>query len=78
MVLMLTIPFIASNRTLYAIWISLVLYCEGGHFTLVPNVLRKIFGEQATFMYGIMFSYSGVSSAIMLVLQGVVDQDTVA
>ena len=29
-------------------------------------------------MYGIMFSYSGVSSAIMLILQSVVDQDTVA
>ena len=36
---------------------------------MVPNVLKKIFGEKATFLYGIMFSYTGLSSAVMMVMQ---------
>ena len=43
-----TVKLVAKNQALYAIWISLMLLCEGGHFTLVPNVLKKIFGEKAT------------------------------
>ena len=43
-----TIRLIAENNALYAIWISAMLLCEGGHFTLVPNVLKKIYGEKAT------------------------------
>ena len=78
MILMFTMPLVATNRLLYAIWVSLTLFCEGGHFTLLPNILRKIFGEQATFLYGILFFYSGVSSVLMIILQKIVDQDTVA
>ena len=47
-----------------------MLLCEGGHFTLVPNVLKKIFGgDKGTALYGILFSYSGICSIIMVVLQ---------
>ena len=73
MILMFTIPLVATNRALYATWVSLTLFCEGGHFTLVPNVIRKIYGEQATFLYGIMFFYSGASSLMMIGLQSAVD-----
>ena len=43
-----TIKLVATNRALYTIWIALMLLCEGGHFTLVPNALKKIYGEKAT------------------------------
>jgi len=52
------------------------MLCEGGHFTMVPNVLKKIFGaDNGTALYGIAFSYSGISSILITVLQGVVLND---
>ena len=44
-VLDFTLPLVAENEGLYAIWISSMMFCEGGHFTLLPNILKKIFGE---------------------------------
>ena len=46
-----------------------MLLCEGGHFTLVPNVLKKIYGQQATELYGYLFSYTGLCSVSMIFLQ---------
>ena len=77
MILDFTISFVSSNQILYALWVSLILFCEGGHFTLVPNVLKKIYGEKATFLYGIMFSYTGVCSALMMGLEGALISRTV-
>ena len=52
----------------YLIWICAALFCEGGHFTLVPNVLKKIYGDQATSLYGITLTYTGLSSLVMIAL----------
>ena len=67
-----TIPLVAESSGLYAIWISLLLLCEGGHFTLVPNILKKIYGEKGTALYGIAFSYTGICSIMIVVLQSYV------
>ena len=65
-----TIPLVSSSAAGYAIWISLMLLCEGGHFTLVPNALKKIFGPaKSTALYGIMFSFSGVMSIVIALVQ---------
>lgn len=32
----------------YAIWIWLNQWCEGGHFTLIPNILNIMYGKHAT------------------------------
>jgi len=58
----------ASNRTWFAIWFCLTIYCYGAHYIIVPSILKKIFGQKATRLYGIMLTYIGVSSAIMLIL----------
>lgn len=50
----------------YAIWVWLAQWCEGGHFTLLPNVLKIIYGPAATQLYGIAFSYMGFCSLLML------------
>lgn len=68
-VLNFTIKLVAKNQALYAIWICGMLLCEGGHFTLVPNVLKKIYGEKATQLYGILFSYTGLCSVGLIILQ---------
>ena len=47
----------------------MMLLCEGGHFTLVPNVLKKIYGQRATELYGFLFSYTGVCAISLIFLQ---------
>ena len=38
---------------------------------LVPNVMKKIYGGgKASAMYGVMFSYTGIMSILMVILQG--------
>ena len=69
-ILNFTVPQVADSNALYAIWIALMLLCEGGHFTLVPNVLKKIYGEKGTTLYGICFSYSSICAIIIVILQG--------
>ena len=65
-----TIHWVSHNEALFGIWISLMLLGEGGHFVLVPNVLKKIYGaESGTVLYGILFSYTGITSTIQIFLQ---------
>ena len=46
------------------------MFCEGGHFTLLPNVLKKIYGsDKGTALYGIAFSYTGLCAVLILFLQ---------
>lgn len=67
-VLDFTTPLVAENSVLYFVWITVILFCEGAHFVLVPNVLKKIYGEKSTLLYGIMFSYTGICSILIVVL----------
>lgn len=67
-ILAFTYKFSSLNRTTYAVWIWLSVWCEGGHFTLVPNIFKIIFGKHATALYGIGFSYTGLNSIILLSL----------
>ena len=53
---------------LYAFFYCMILFAEGGHFTVVPNVLKQIFGSQATQLYGFMFSYTGFTSILLVLL----------
>ena len=62
-----TIHLAVQTRTTYALWIALMIFTEGGHFTLVPNVLRIIFGEKsASIIYGVVFSFTGVAQIIII------------
>ena len=68
--LIVAVPFAANSQIFYATCIALIMFCEGGHFTLVPNVLKKIFGSQnGTAIYGICFSYTGLCAVLVLFLQ---------
>ena len=72
-VLNFTIPLVAESEGLYAVWISLLVFCEGAHFTLVPNVLKKIFGgERGTEIYGILYSYVSVMAIIQIFMQNAI------
>lgn len=44
-ILGLTYSFAAKSKYMYATWVCLSVWCEGGHFTLVPNILKIIYGK---------------------------------
>ena len=68
--------FVDESPALYAVWVSLIMFCEGGHFTMVPNVLKKIFGgDYGTALYGIAFSYTSLSAVLIIFLQGLLLND---
>jgi len=65
-VLAFTYSIAAKSRILYAIWVWFSIWCESGHFTLIPNILKCIYGKQATSLYGVAFSYVGITCLIMV------------
>jgi len=61
-----TYCFSSKSKYSYAIWIWLNQWCEGGHFTLIPNILNIMYGKYATQIYGCIFSFNSISSLILL------------
>lgn len=61
-----TIFFVDKNPGTYALWVWLFMFCEGGHFTLLPNILRRIYGSKATQMYGWFGNYPSLCSIITI------------
>ena len=56
-----------TSRKTYALYICLMLFTEGGHFTLMPNALRHIYGQQsASAIYGVLFTFTGLANLLML------------
>ena len=45
-----------------------MLFTEGGHFTILPNAVRTIYGESATSIYGVIFSFTGTANLLILFL----------
>lgn len=60
-----TVTWTSKSKTSYFIVICLELWCVGGHFALFPNVIRQIYGKQATKLYGLCFTGTGVASLVM-------------
>ena len=54
------------SRISFAGFICLVLFCVGGHFTFFPNLLKQIYGQQATFLYTVMFTGTGAASLFIV------------
>jgi MFS family permease len=66
----LTMEMVKNNEVLYCVWVAMSLFTEGAHFSLVPNVLKMIFGDKlAIQMYSVVFSYTAVSAFLQLALQ---------
>ena len=45
MILASTMIFAANSKGMFTTWVCLTIWCEAGHFTLIPNVLKKIYGS---------------------------------
>ena len=62
----MTLSWAAQSRSLYTIWVCLILWMEGAHFVIIPSAIKSIFGQEADKIYAILFSYSGISAILML------------
>ena len=63
-----TLELVRGNKTLYMIWICLTIFCEGGHFSLIPTVVPKLFGAQAPRIYGFLLVFNGFVALIQAVV----------
>ncbi|OMJ89822.1 hypothetical protein SteCoe_7903 [Stentor coeruleus] len=68
--LIVTLYYIASIKALYLIWISLILCCEGGHFSLYPTIIARMYGKvMGAKIYGILFYCFGSGSITGFLIQ---------
>ena len=61
-----TIKLEETSKFSFAVMLCLTLFCIGGHFALFPNVLKQVFGKQATVLYGFLFTGTGISSVFIV------------
>lgn len=45
-VFIMTLYYVASIEALYLIWVCVIVCCEGGHFSLYPTVIARMYGKQ--------------------------------
>lgn len=45
-VFIMTIFYVADIEALYLIWVSVIVCCEGGHFSLYPTVIARMYGKR--------------------------------
>lgn len=57
-----------KSKPAYAVCVCVAFFCEGGHFTLVPAMYKKLFGEEGARVFGVGFSFIGVASLFQLLL----------
>ena len=43
--LVMTLYYVVSVKALYFIWVAVIFCCEGGHFSLFPTIVAKLFGK---------------------------------
>ena len=70
MQVILGLTFYSSAKSIYtyALWVWLSSWLESGQYMLVPNILKIIYGKHATVMYGVLYTYTGFSSTVVLIL----------
>ena len=66
MMLAFTMKWAQLNVWTYAVSVCLIIWCEGAHFTLAPNILKIIYGNLATELFGVLFTWTGVTSLILI------------
>lgn len=57
-----TIYWAVRHRWWYLFWMCFSYWLEGGHFTLMPTVCGKLFGQHGPFVFSIGFICFGISS----------------
>lgn len=63
-----TLVLVSKSKALYLIWVCMLVWAEGAHFSLVPTLCAKLFGVHAAMVYGIAFSFGAVAQIISSIL----------
>ena len=63
-----TLVLISQYKALYLIWVSMIVWAEGGHFSLVPTICAKLFGKHAPIVYGVAFSFGATPQILSSVM----------
>lgn len=63
-----TLSWAAQSRTTYAIWVGTILFTEGGHFVLLPTVVKVLYKDLATPLYSLLFTFTGLSNLLMILV----------
>ena len=66
------------NAFIYALWVWLFTFAEGGIFVLMPNIINRTFGSKSTGIYGFFASFASASSLITLLMYKLFLHDTLA
>lgn len=45
-ILVMSIYYVATAKATYFIWVCLIMCCEGGHFSLYPTIIAKMYGKK--------------------------------
>ena len=61
-----TVTLTVKSKYTYASMVCLTLFCIGAHFALFPNLLKQIYGKQATPLYGVMMTGTGLTSVLIV------------
>lgn len=64
-----TFPLVVNYTWIYVCYICIGYLCLGGHFTLLPNVCKQIFGDKATLVYSYLYTYAGVTGVAECLIQ---------
>lgn len=67
-ILAFSFPLVAESKPLFGTWVSLTYFTEGGHFTLVPAIIQKLFGNEGSRVFGWAFSFIGIASLVKIVM----------
>jgi hypothetical protein len=58
-----TLFYVAESKALYLAWISLIVCCEAGHFSLFPTIIARMYGKMmGSKLYGVFFYCFGLGA----------------
>ncbi|CDW86897.1 major facilitator superfamily protein [Stylonychia lemnae] len=63
-----TLVLVSNIESLFFIWVCIIVWCEGGHFSLVPTAVARMFGEHAPIVYGFAFSFGSIPQIISSIM----------
>lgn len=63
-----SIEYVAGSQLLFAIWVCFIIFTEGGQFVIIPTAVRQLYGPAAGPIYGVIFTFTGLSNLMVMVI----------
>lgn len=56
-----TLVLVSPIKPLFLVWMCMLAWAQGAHFSLIPAVSAKLFGKHSPIIFGIVFPCTGIS-----------------